>query len=296
MTSTYGTKEWFESQFDKTDSLGDKWGHQWRGSQKYRYLLYLRILKKLIPSQKTLKILDIGCALGDFTQKVSQLDTKNEIYGVDISENAIKMVSKKYPGMKFRINFLPDLSFDRNSFDLVMCLEVLYYLNREDRVTSLCNIKNILVSQGYFLFSAVLDGGVHYFSEEEVVQMISDNFYIEVINFNYAKLYTLLETKLILFINISRILTMDKTKFTHWCNEIQNENNREKIRNLINVRVLLCSPLLFRVTKSILLVSDKVISYFISKELPVILFYYLTKYILGDKGKTHIIILARKFD
>ena len=95
MKYTWGTKEWFESKFNNLDNFGDKWGHRWRGSQKFRYDLYIKILKSILPTKEKIKILDIGCALGDFTKRVWQLDPKNEIYGIDISENAIARVSKE---------------------------------------------------------------------------------------------------------------------------------------------------------------------------------------------------------
>ena len=60
-----GTKEWFESMFKNVGEEGDRWGHHWRGSQKFRYDRYIKILKTILPTKKKIKILDVGCALGD---------------------------------------------------------------------------------------------------------------------------------------------------------------------------------------------------------------------------------------
>ena len=197
----WGTKSWFENQFDNTDAKGDRWGHRWRGSQKFRYDLYIKILKSILPTKEKITILDIGCALGDFTKRVWQLDPKNKIFGIDISENAIARVSKEYPGMKFKVGSLPVLPFDAGTFDLILCLEVLYYLSPEDRIESLKTIKKALKTDGHLFFSGVLDGGVRYFAEDEIIELISKYFNIEQIEYNYARIYTTIESKFLFLLN-----------------------------------------------------------------------------------------------
>lgn len=204
----WGTREWFENMFEDVGEEGDRWGHRWRGSQKFRYDFYIEILESIL-TKKKIKILDIGCALGDFTKKVWQLNPENEIFGMDISENAIAKVYKEYPDIKFKVGSLPALSFNGSSFDLILCLEVLHYLNPVDRIDSLEKIKKALKPDGHLFFSGVLDGGVRYFAEDNIIELISKYFDIERIEYNYARNYTKIESR---FHSLLKFVILSK-----WC-------------------------------------------------------------------------------
>jgi len=296
MKYTWGTKEWFESKFNNLDNFGDKWGHRWRGSQKFRYDLYIKILESILPTEEKIKILDIGCALGDFTKRVWQLDPKNEIYGIDISENAIARVSKEYPNMKFKVESLPKLSFRDNSFDLILCLEVLYYLNAEDRIKSLENIRRVLKPGGYLLFSGVLDGGIRYFAEEEIIELISKYFDIQRIEYNYAKIYTAIESKFLFLLNICNtvelLLNMSDTEFLKWYGATEDKRKAGKVKKWW--KIINRIPFGRNTVRVINMFMGYIIRRMLSWKVPVSLSYKLTKLILRERGKTSIIILCRK--
>ena len=292
----WGTKEWFESKFNNLDNFGDKWGHRWRGSQKFRYDLYIKILESILPTEEKIKILDIGCALGDFTKRVWQLDPKNEIYGIDISENAIAMVSKEYPNMKFKVESLPELSFRDNSFDLILCLEVLYYLNAEDRIKSLENIRRVLKPGGYLLFSGVLDGGIRYFAEDEIIELISKYFDVERIEYNYARIYTAIESKFLFLLNscdlVERVLSMPDKDFLKWCEARKDKRKAGKVKKWW--KIINRIPFARKIVKAGVWFVNAIVRAMLSWKFPVSLLYEVTKLILQDKGKTSIIILCRK--
>jgi SAM-dependent methyltransferase len=292
----WGTKEWFESLFDpKLNPIVDGWRIAWRGSQKFRYDLYTKILKSILPTKEKITILDIGCALGDFTKRVRQLDLKNKIFGIDISENAIARVSKEYPDMKFKVGSLPALPFNERSFDLILCLEVLYYLNPEDRIESLETIKKTLKTDGHLFFSGVLDGGVRYFAEDEIIELISKYFDIERIEYNYARIYGKIESRFLYLLNIcdtiEMVLSMPDADFLKWCDNIENKRKAEKVKKCLGV----INRIPF--SRNILKVINRFMSWIIrgmlSWKVPVSISYKLTNLILREKGKTHIIILAR---
>lgn len=296
MSREYGTKEWFEAQFNDLDDFGDKWGHRWRGSQKFRYDIYIKMLKNILPQNEKIRSLDIGCALGDFTKRVWQLDPKNEIFGIDISENAIARVTKEYPDMKFKVGSLPVLPFNGSSFDLILCLEVLNYLNHEDRIESLENIRKTLKTDGYLFFSGVLDGGVQYFAEDEIIKLISNYFDVERIEYNYARIYTAVERKFLSLLNICEIvemvLSMQDEDFLTWCNERKDKRKAEKVK--IFWRIMNRIPFSRNILKVINGLMSWIIRGMLSWKIPVGISYKLTKLILGKKGKTQIIILGRK--
>lgn len=292
----WGTREWFENMCNAeyADSIGDKWGTRWRGSQKFIYDSRIKILKKLLPKKK-MKILDIGCALGDFTKRVWQLNPENEIFVLDTSKNAINYVSKKYANMRSTVGALPNLPFKGNFFDLVMCLEVLYYLSPDDRIDSLENIKKTLKTDGYLFFSGVLDGGIRYFSEGEIVALISKYFEVERIEYNYAWIYTKIESKFLSLLNIcdtiEMMLNMSDEDFFKWCDEIKDKQKVKKIKQFIKIMNKL--PFGHRLTQITVRFISKIIRTILSLKIFVILSCHISKLILKDKGKTKISIWGK---
>jgi ubiquinone/menaquinone biosynthesis C-methylase UbiE len=278
MNHAWGSKEWFEYQFSdiENEKTEDRWGHQWRGSQKFRYDLYIRMLKTLLPAKKSIKVLDIGCGLGDLTKMVWSLDPKNDITGIDISENAINRISKMNEkeglrDLKFRVGSLPSLKFKDHSFNLVLCLEVLYYLNEEDRKISLEEINRIIKPGGYLLLSGGLDGSGRYFVEDVIVRLISKDFNIEMVEYNYAKIYTSVEKRFLSVLN-----HLKTTKMTM---KSQGALNASSVSGISSKK---SSQFLIKSIRTVL-----------SWKEPVELSFKLSKLLLGSHGKTQIIILAK---
>lgn len=79
------------------------------------------LLKKHLPKQKKLKILDAGCGPGASLIYLSQF---GEVTGVDISEEALRFAKKRGKVKKGDIANLP---FEEETFDVVVCLDVLYH-------------------------------------------------------------------------------------------------------------------------------------------------------------------------
>ncbi len=81
MTSTeWGTKQWQNDHFpkDQLDSDGDTWGMRWRGMDKMRHSSYLKLIGPDLLVGQSLRVLDIGCALCDFTKKAWNLNQDTE--------------------------------------------------------------------------------------------------------------------------------------------------------------------------------------------------------------------------
>jgi ubiquinone/menaquinone biosynthesis C-methylase UbiE len=105
-------------------------------------------------------ILDIGCALGDFTCQIRQLNPRNSVIGIDVAENAIRKARHLHQDILFQVGSLPSLHLESERFDLVTALEVIYYLGSVDRERAVKEVYRILKPGGYFLFSSVLDNGL----------------------------------------------------------------------------------------------------------------------------------------
>ncbi|WEU39793.1 MAG: class I SAM-dependent methyltransferase [Candidatus Odinarchaeum yellowstonii] len=290
MPPKYGTIKWFEYMFEK----GDRWGHDWRASQSLRYKLYLNILKDILTKKSQIKILDIGCGICNFTHKVYDINRTNKIYGMDISKNAISYALKKYPHFTLCQAELPEIPFKGLSFDLIMCLEVLYYIKKPKRELSIKNIKNFLTRAGYFLFSTALGQG--YLSEDEAIKLISKYFHIEKIIYNYGRICRLIERFLLKIMrgaNLIKKILLGNRELT-----LSSKLKRSKklililkLAELGNKNLKLKSLLLKLINSLILVIKN-----FLSSERIAEVFYKLTKLLLKGRGKTHLIILAKKIE
>jgi SAM-dependent methyltransferase len=189
-THEYGTKFWFDHMFSCESEGNDRWGHQWRGSQQYRYSLTLGLIKELDLQSGNRTILDIGCGLGDFSNMIYQLNRSNRVFGMDISEYAVRGALKKYPHIKFKTGALPEIIYDRK-FSMILSLDCICYLCEQKRRQSFQTIWDHLENGGSFVFSSPLDDGSRFFRTEDAIEQIAQvGFRIQKIRFNYSQLYT----------------------------------------------------------------------------------------------------------
>ena len=96
-------------------------------SEKCFERLFSELSKSLIKKPKKLKILDLGCGTGNFTKKLSLLS--DQIYGCDISPKSIERAKYLYPKIKFSVQDIKKLSFENNSFDVIIFSGVLHHFN-----------------------------------------------------------------------------------------------------------------------------------------------------------------------
>lgn len=136
----------------------DPWYFSWRAYQHYRYEQYIKVLKKHVPVGGTL--LDIGCGKGYFANQLSKTGLFPFVVGVDISENAIKQAKKLFLNNKilsFQVQELPAINIENKQFDVVVALEVIYYLPEGDkRQEAIKNIFNLVKDGGFGLISVEL--------------------------------------------------------------------------------------------------------------------------------------------
>ena len=96
--------------------------------QRYLVRRFHRQIALLIEATGAGRILDAGCGEGFV---ISDLPRENDgltIIGVDYSLEAIKMARQMVPGALFNVGDLREMPYGDDSFDLVMCLEVLEHL------------------------------------------------------------------------------------------------------------------------------------------------------------------------
>ena len=123
--------------------------------ESYIFRLKPKLLDLYINPKKKLKVLDYGCGEGS---NIHYLTKKYgyDGYGVDISEPSIKVCQKKLHKKKFKIiDFDADQNdnFFNKKFDLIISIQVLYYLNNIDLKNRLISLNKMLKPGGYVFFT-----------------------------------------------------------------------------------------------------------------------------------------------
>lgn len=190
----FGTKDYFDKLYNNSE---EPWGFSFRVAQQYRYNAYLQTLKQFSDNDKYSSVLDIGCSQGQFTAMLQGI--ASNISAIDISEMAIQRAKEKYDDCKkirFEVGSLPSLKYGNEQFDLVLALEVLYYLEKEERIKALKEIKRVMKKDGFLLISVNI-GKVPYFKIDEFYNLINDFFQIRTVEYCYTRIYSFFERKLL---------------------------------------------------------------------------------------------------
>ncbi|MBI5044386.1 MAG: class I SAM-dependent methyltransferase [Candidatus Levybacteria bacterium] len=101
--------------------------------------------KKLSP--KT--VLDVGCGEGFTLEKLRTNGVGERLEGVDFLDRAIELGKKEHPKLKLKQGTIYDLDYKDNSFDLVICSEVLEHVDDPEKALK----ELVRVSKKYCLLS-----------------------------------------------------------------------------------------------------------------------------------------------
>jgi 2-polyprenyl-3-methyl-5-hydroxy-6-metoxy-1,4-benzoquinol methylase len=107
-----------------------------------------------LPYIKNLDCLDIGCGCGYGTYFLAR-NGANKVIGIDISSEAIRFAQKYYRSENiefFQMDAL-NLNFEDNSFDAVICFEILEHLKAKDQEKLLAEATRVLKNNGVIYIS-----------------------------------------------------------------------------------------------------------------------------------------------
>jgi 2-polyprenyl-3-methyl-5-hydroxy-6-metoxy-1,4-benzoquinol methylase len=169
----YGTREWLELQYAK--SRDDPWGLDWRPSQRFRYERMLAAIQREAGAPWSPKrMIDVGCATGTFTARLSNLRPKEtvSVIGLDIAQSAVDRARARYPAIEFHRMSLAECALQyAASADLVTCLEVIYYLPESERSAAVRMLRSLLRPGGILMVSSML-AGKPYMSMTELGRLV----------------------------------------------------------------------------------------------------------------------------
>jgi ubiquinone/menaquinone biosynthesis C-methylase UbiE len=149
------------------------------GSREVRARRYQNVFN-LVRGLKFGEALDIGCADGEFTGRLGKV--AYAVAGIDVSPAAIEQAREALPDFDFRVGDATDLPFSDSSFNLVSCLDVLYYLDEAGRKKAADEIYRVLRPQGFFLvatswpFRTKTRTGMSYMRMREVEELLGSRF------------------------------------------------------------------------------------------------------------------------
>ncbi len=152
----------------------------WRFDNTTKDLSRSEILLDLIKHGNYSKCLDIGCGEGAFTNRI--LNYVDWVDAFDVSERAIKRANENFG--KANINFyVEDARCFKalKTYDLIICLEMLYYLDEQERRKLLFEIRNSMNPGGVFILTVVVNGRNKYrdyFSLESIMSLLKEHFRI----------------------------------------------------------------------------------------------------------------------
>lgn len=127
--------------------ITDPWNFEKSVFEYKRYQILLEYIKNLNPK----KVLELGCAEGVFTQKLSKIC--KDITAVEVSKTAIKRAKKRVVKVRFINSDFIKLTpkFEKEFFDLVIASEVLYYLKENDICQFLRTLRtNFLLTSNFW--------------------------------------------------------------------------------------------------------------------------------------------------
>lgn len=94
------------------------------------------------------KVLDVGCGVGDFCEAINFYRPDLEVYGIDISKKAINVARVRVKKAKFGISDAQDLPFKNESFDAVLCFDLIEHVRYPEKVIE--EIYRVLKPKGIF--------------------------------------------------------------------------------------------------------------------------------------------------
>jgi len=101
------------------------------------------------------KVLDVGCGAGNIPKAIKKYRSDLEVWGVDISKNAIEMASKNTKGVRFKIASAERLPFVDRYFDAVLMFDVLEHLPKPE--IALKEARRVLKENGILHIFSPLD-------------------------------------------------------------------------------------------------------------------------------------------
>ncbi len=138
----------------------------------------------LLPVHNKATVLDLGCGTGLELEYYFKLNPTAKITGVDLSEDMLKALKKKFSGKAITVihGSYFDVSFEKNRYDAAVSVESLHHFTKDAKTSLYKKIFQALATDGFFILTdyfAQTEKEENFFRQEllrlKAEQGISDN-------------------------------------------------------------------------------------------------------------------------
>jgi len=179
-------RNWYNNTYK---TLGNKWGAPEEAYDDF--MKHLSISLDVFWKFSTYKLLDIACGNGILLKRASEAGL--QIYGIDISDEAIKLAKETCPEAKVYLMQAENLEFNDNSFNFITCIGSLeHFLDIDKSLQEMYRVGKpwcrycILVPNGSSIFKNKTDQqeiNEHILSYNQWIKKFKNN------NFRIDKIY-----------------------------------------------------------------------------------------------------------
>lgn len=145
-------------------------------------------IKKNIPDQKKIKILDLGCGYGRLASKIIKDFPNTHVIGLDISQTYVDLYNRnlKPKGSALKGDLIR-LPFNDSEFDIVYVVTTfMYLLDIEEQIKSLKEISRVLKKGGKYIFIERSESGQKFVTLWGIINFIrgKENKEISAVSFS----------------------------------------------------------------------------------------------------------------
>jgi ubiquinone/menaquinone biosynthesis C-methylase UbiE len=142
------------------DSIAANYGDNYTNNSFIAYFLNqrLKIVFEFLKNYDRATVLDIGCGSGIMAQYCT--DKNCEFFGIDISKEMIDTCIDKFDGINsthFSVGKVQSLEFPDSSFNVVLCMGILEYIELDEIDIAFSEILRVLKPDGLVVFSLMND-------------------------------------------------------------------------------------------------------------------------------------------
>ena len=149
--------------------------------------LYANIIKE-VESVNFTSMLDVGCGTGELINIIKSKNDKAKYYGLDLSENMIKVAESKLGNnAMLAVGDSENLPYEDSEFDLILCNDSFHHYPNPEKVLS--EMYRVLKDNGYLIIGECAqpiisreivnifmkfssDGDVKIYSKKEFIKML----------------------------------------------------------------------------------------------------------------------------
>ncbi len=176
--------------YKKKVEKGDHWLKRYSVVPKV-----VKLLKKQFSNIKGLTLLDAGCAQGREVYLFSKYGINSQ--GIEINPDFVKQARKNYPKLEFRKGNIEKLPYSSNQFDVVFCINTLFYTNIKK---SLPELMRVLKKKGFGFVT--VDKKIVDLEKKKVIHKLSMNSVFQILK----------KSSILMMVHGER---MDETPFRH---------------------------------------------------------------------------------